>query len=141
MEFRRFEDIYVLRLDRGEELIETLMEFVKKEKITLGTINGLGASNYVEVGLFNIETKEYKKNVYEKDMEITSIIGNISTMDNESYLHIHINLSDENNNVIGGHLSKCVISATCELFVQKVEGRVDRTKDEKVGLNLFDFNK
>ena len=69
MEYKRFEDTYVVRLDRGEELIETLKEFVKKEKITLGSISGLGASNFVEVGLFNIETKEYKKNVYEQDME------------------------------------------------------------------------
>lgn len=141
MEYKKFEDTYVVRLDRGEELIETLKEFVKKEKITLGSISGLGASNFVEVGLFNIETKEYKKNVYEKDMEITSVIGNISTMGNEPYLHIHINLSDENNNVIGGHLSKCIISATCELFIQKVEGRVDRTKSEEIGINLYDFNK
>lgn len=141
MEYKRFEDTYVVRLDRGEELIETLKEFVKKEKITLGSISGLGASNCVEVGLFNIETKEYKKNVYEQDMEITSVIGNISTMDDEPYLHIHINLSDENNNVIGGHLSKCIISATCELFIQKVEGRVDRTKSEEIGINLYDFNK
>lgn len=141
MEYKRFEDTYVVRLDRGEELIETLKEFVKKEKITLGSISGLGASNFVEIGLFNIETKEYKKNVYEQDMEITSVIGNISTMDDEPYLHIHINLSDENNNVIGGHLSKCIISATCELFIQKVEGRVDRSKSEEIGINLYDFNK
>lgn len=141
MEYKKFDDKYIVRLDRGEEVIESLMTFIRKEGITLGSITGLGASDNVEIGLFNIEKKEYKKNTYNGDYEITSLIGNISTMDNEPYLHIHINLADEDNKVIGGHLTKCIISATCELFIQRIEGYVDRTKDEEIGINLLDFNK
>ncbi len=45
-------------------------------------------------------------------MEITSLVGNISQMNGEVYLHIHINLANEENKVFGGHLTSAIISAT-----------------------------
>ena len=46
---------------------------------------------------------------------------------------------DLTGKVIGGHLNEAVVSATCELFVRKVEGHVGRRLDPETGLNIFDF--
>lgn len=43
--------------------------------------------------------------------------------------------------VFGGHLNKAVISATCEMVITVINGSVDRSFSDSVGLNLFDFNK
>lgn len=43
--------------------------------------------------------------------------------------------------VFGGHLNKAVISATCEMVITVINGNVDRSFSDSVGLNLFDFNK
>ena len=140
MEYRRFGDTYVLRLDRGEEIIGSLGAFCKKETIRLGMVEGLGASDHVMVGLYNVEEKQYHKQVYDGAMEITSLVGNISEKDGENYLHCHINLCREDMTVIGGHLNECRISATCELFVRKLEGVVERRLDaDGTGLNLYQF--
>ena len=72
-------------------------------------------------------------------MEITSLLGNITTMNGETYLHLHINLCDENMNIKGGHLNECRISATGEIIVTKINGNVDRIKDNETGLNIFKF--
>lgn len=139
MEYQKFNDTYVLRINKGEEVVSKIKELCEKEDIKLAEITGLGASNLVEIGLFNVNTKEYKTNTFEGMFEITSLIGNVTTKNNETYLHIHINFSDDTNEVKGGHLVRCIISATSEIIINKINGRVERELSEKIGLNLMKF--
>ena len=139
MEYRRFENSYVIRLNKGEEVVSSLKELCKKENIRLGEITGLGASDLVEIGVFNVNTKEYKTKTFEGMFEITSLVGNVTTKDDEVYLHIHINFGDEEGFVKGGHLVQARISATSEIILRIVEGYVGRKLSDEVGLNLFDF--
>lgn len=139
MEYRRFENSYVVRLNKGEEVISSLKKLCKDENIRLGEITGLGASDLVEIGLFNVNKKEYKTKTFEGTFEITSLVGNVTTKDNEVYLHIHINFGDEEGVVKGGHLVQARISATSEIILRIVEGYVGRKLSDEIGLNLFDF--
>ena len=43
MEFKRFENDYVVRLNKGENVIESLKKLCKEENIKLAAITGLGA--------------------------------------------------------------------------------------------------
>ena len=139
MESVCFKDRYILRLDKGEEVVETLKNFCEKNNIKLANINAIGATNKVKVGLFNVDKKEYISKVFEGNFEITSLIGTVSTMKEETYLHLHTNFSDENCNLYGGHLNMCYISATCEMVIEKIEGKIDREFSAEIGLNLFKF--
>ena len=140
MEYRKFGNAYVLRLERGEEVVSSLTQFCKEEKILLGKIEGLGACDHLTVGLYDVDEQVYHKKSFDQPFEITSLIGNISNMDGEVYLHIHINVADSQLKCFGGHLNECVISATCELYVTVYEGNVGRKKDPATGLNLYDFH-
>lgn len=139
MEYRRFEDSYVIRLNKGEEVITSLKQLCKDENIKLGEITGLGASNFVEIGVFNVNTKEYNTKKFEGMFEITSLVGNVTTKDDDVYLHIHINFGNEEGLVKGGHLVKATISATSEIILRIIEGNVGRKLNPEIGLNLFDF--
>ena len=122
MEYQRFEDTYVVRLNRGEEVTECLQALCKQEGIRLGEVSGLGAADAAVVGLYNVSERKYYKKELRGMMEITSLVGNITEKDGEVYLHIHINLCDENLAVHGGHMNSCRISATGELLVQRKPG-------------------
>lgn len=139
MEYRKFNDTYVIRLNKGEEVIESLKNLCRDEDIKLAEITGLGASDFVEIGVFNIYTKEYNTKVFEGMFEITSLVGNVTRKDGEVYLHIHINFGDEEGLVKGGHLVKSRISATSEIILRKIDGEVGRKLDEEIGLNLLNF--
>ena len=141
MEYKKLGNHYVVRMEKGEEIMESLKKLCLDEDIRLGSISGLGAAKEVEIGLFNTETKEYKTTVMQGMFEITSLIGNITRKENEVYLHCHINFSDASLNTFGGHLVKAVISATGEIIITKIDGEVNRRFDEEIGLNLFDFSK
>lgn len=139
MEYRKFEDTYILRLNKNEEVITSIKTLCEKENIKLAEITGLGASNCVEIGVFNTETKEYNTKEFKGMFEITSLIGNVTQKDNDVYLHIHINFGDPEGNVKGGHLVKSVISATSEIIIREINGKVDRKLSDEIGLNLLEF--
>ena len=140
MEYRKFNETYVIRMDRGEEIVSSLIAFCRKENVTLATVEALGAADHVVIGLYDVDARQYHKHTFDGPMEITSLLGSISTKDGEPYLHLHINLCREDMSVIGGHLNECRISATCEMIVRKIEGIVERKLDEEVtGLNLYQF--
>ena len=139
MEYEKFGNDYVIRINRGEEVIECLKKLCKEEDIKLAEITGLGASNLVEIGIFNPGTKEYNTKTFEGMFEITSLVGNVTRKDGEVYLHIHINFGDENGIVRGGHLVRTKISATSEIIVRRIDGEVGRKLSDEIGLNLLDF--
>lgn len=139
MDFRRFGNKYVLRLDKGEEIVQSVTGFCREEGISLGQVSGIGAIGKLEIGYFQVSTKEYHTKILEGDMEILGLSGNISTMKGNNYIHFHIVVSDENLNAFGGHLNLAVISATGEIIIDVIEGSIDREFDEEIGLNLIKF--
>ncbi len=139
MKYTKFGNKYVIRLEKDEEIVSSLKDLCKKEKISLGTIGGIGAVGEVEVGYFETKTKKYHSKVLKGDMEILNLNGNISEMNGDVYLHLHITVADENLNAMGGHLNSAVISATGEIIIDVIDGKVDREFNEEVGLNLLKF--
>ena len=52
MEYRKFGQTWVLRLDRGEEVIASLTAFCREENVRLGSVEGLGASDHTVIGVY-----------------------------------------------------------------------------------------
>ena len=139
MDYRRFGETLVVRMDRGEEILEQLKALAEKEHIALASVEALGAVNDFTVGVYNTAEKKYYSNHFEGAYEIVSLTGTVSTMDGQVYLHLHMSAGDEKGAVYGGHLNRAVISATCEMVVRVIDGTVERYHDPEIGLNLFKF--
>jgi len=139
MTYKQFGNKYIIRVEKGEELTAVLKNFCRERKVKLGMISGLGAANKITLGLFKTETKKYFPKEFLGDFELTSVLGNISRMNDEPYLHLHANIADQNCQTFGGHLSEAFISATFEGVVEVIDGEAGRKYNEDIGLNLFDF--
>ena len=139
MEYREFDKTYIVRIDRGEEILEQVRELALKEGIRLASVQALGAVKEFTVGVFRPGEKRYDANVFQGDYEIVSLTGTINTMDGGFYTHLHMSAGDETGHVFGGHLNRAVVSAVCEMVVTEIPGSVDRAFNEEVGLNLFRF--
>ena len=139
MEYRKFSQGYVLRLDPGEEIVGSLTRLVEEEGIQLASVSALGAANDVTIGIFNTVEKQYCSQRYQGDYEISALVGNVTRKGGEPYLHLHITIGNPvTGEVHAGHLS-ATISATLELFLQVWDGQVDRKFSDAVGLNLLEF--
>jgi len=139
MDFVKFDNKYIIRLDKGEEILSMLKDFCSKNSIKLGTVYGLGSTNVITIGLFNTHDKKYYSKEFKGDFEILNLTGNISTMNGETYLHLHVSISDSDLRSYGGHLNSAIVSGTAEIIVESIEGAVDRKFDSEIGLNLYNF--
>lgn len=139
MEYRRFDDTLVMRLDPKEEICEQIIAVAEKEEIMLANIQGLGAVNELTTGVFDTVTKEYHANQFQGAFEIVSLTGTLTRKDGEVYLHAHLSAGDDKGHVFGGHLNRAVVSATAEIVIRIIHGKVGRKFNEEIGLNLFDF--
>ena len=128
MEYRKFDQGYVLRLDPGEEVVSCLTRLVEQEQVQLGCVSALGAANDVTIRRC------------QGQFEISALVGNVTRKDGEPYLHLHITFGNPvTGEVYAGHLTSCTISATLELFLQVWDGQVGRAFSDTVGLNLLNF--
>ncbi len=139
MEYIRFNDTIFARIDKDEEVLQQLQVIATKEHIKLAHFHALGATDDFTVGVYDVASKHYDSHNFTGPYEIVSLTGTINTMDGNYYCHAHMSCANNQGNVVGGHLNKALISATCELVLTIVNGHVDRYKDNKTGLNLFKF--
>lgn len=141
MEYRRFGDKIVVRIDKGEELCAALLELAEKENIRMAGVTGIGASDDVTLGVFDTGTKVYNKTRFNATAyELGSVTGNLSRQDGKPYLHLHAVIgSPAKGECHAGHLNAAVISATCELVIDVIDGEVGRKFSDNIGLNLYEF--
>lgn len=139
MDYRRFGNKILVRIDKGEEILEKVKEVAEKENVKLASVSALGAVNEFTVGVFKTDDKKYVSNEFKGEFEIVSLSGSISTMNGETYIHLHMSAGDVSGKVFGGHLNQAKVSATCEMFIDVLDGSVDRKYSEDIGINLFEF--
>ena len=139
MKYKQYGETYVLRMDKGEDFVTVLKTLCRKEEIHLASINGIGALSHVELGVFEPETKSYCPAVRDGFFEIVSCLGNVSVMDGEIYLHIHMCVSQKDGQVFAGHFSGGTIGLTGEIFVHKIQGTIGRRYSEELGFNAWDL--
>lgn len=141
MEFQQFGEHYMIRIDRGEEMLTALKAFCQAEAITAAEVVGIGAADRVTVGLYNVEEQSYHSQTFEGEFEITNLTGSVSQKDGEVYLHFHITCGRADFSTFGGHLNACQISGTCELHLVNLSGVIGRKHDPETGLYIYDFQK
>lgn len=139
MDYRKFGNTYAVRIDLGEDIVENLKKLCTAEQIRLGRVEAIGAADHAVIGVYDLDKKEYYPETIDEFMEITSLNGNITSMDGKPYIHLHATLADQRHGVHGGHVLEMRVGATCEMFVTALEGEVTRQKDENLGINLWTF--
>lgn len=137
MLYKKCRNKVVLRIDKGEEIIETISALSSIENIKTANVFGIGAVDNVTIGLFESDKKKYCSKQFKQDFEMTSLLGNITTKDEQVYLHLHINLADIDHHTFGGHLNEAYVSATCEIVIDILDMKIERKFDRETGLNLI----
>lgn len=127
---------FIIRLDKGEEILSSLISFCDQNEISGGWISGLGALSSATLANYDLSTKTYARKDFEGKFELLNLTGNIAKLDDKTVAHIHATISNENMEVYGGHLEKGTVAATCEILLN-ITHTIKRKFDEEIGLNLI----
>lgn len=124
---------YLLCLERGEEIVKTIEDFLKREKIKSGVLWGLGAVDYAKLAHYRVDKKEYSECEFNEPLEIASLFATIT----REGLHSHIVLSDSEMKTYAGHLKAARVAATGEIVICKWDKPLAREYSEEIGLKLL----
>ncbi|MFQ5910291.1 MAG: PPC domain-containing DNA-binding protein [Thermoplasmata archaeon] len=112
----------VAKLDKGENLLAALREIIEKHDVTSGlVVSGIGMLRDIKIGYYSGE--EHEPRSFEKPHELIALHGSISTGE-ETIIHLHCALSDENCNVVGGHLIDAEVAVVAEIVIAKLSRMV-----------------
>ena len=138
MNYRKENDgSYLLRLEIGDEIIESLKIFALSEGLCGAIFEGIGAVDRASVGYFDLEKHDYSRAEIIGQREVLSLKGNIAVdSEGEPIVHAHIILGDAKMNCAGGHLFSGRISVTGEIFVRPCE-KILRSHNDATGLKLW----
>ncbi|MBR0188928.1 MAG: DNA-binding protein [Clostridia bacterium] len=139
MEYKRYGSVIALRLDKGDDITESVYKIAEKEGVKAAKVSGIGATDNFTVGVFDIAKKEYEKFDFSGNHEINVLTGNITEKDGKPYIHLHITATGKDCKVVGGHLIKGVISLTGEIIITVISGEISREYDETLGINRWKF--
>ena len=139
MEYKVFEDTVLVRLDKGDEIVKSLLEVARRESLTLASVSGIGATDDFEVGVFDLDRSDYDHYRFHGNHEIVSLVGNLTTKDGQPYIHLHITCAGEAGKIVGGHLFEAKISLTAEIFLHTSAGKAERLRDDDLGINKIRF--
>jgi uncharacterized protein len=131
------DQVMVLVLDIGEELIGTLTRFVDERKIEAGSLFAIGALRNFELGYYYLDKKEYGRKKFEPIAELVSCTGNVAIREGKPFLHVHAALGREDYSIVGGHLFSGIVAVTVEVILYPFRGRMDRSFSERTGLFLL----
>ncbi len=130
-------NVYVLSIERGEELFASLSQFLADNGIVAGYFSGLGAADRLELAYYNLETREYERQRIDEAVEILSLHGNIAWKEDERILHVHGVFGRRDLSTFGGHLFMLNVSGVCELHLTVLPKKMNRAFDEATGLNTL----
>lgn len=137
MEYKRYGDKVALRLDKGDEINDSIYKVAKAEKITAASISGIGATDDFTVGVFSLKNGKYDIFSFTENHEITALIGNITEVNGEPYIHTHITCAKFGGETVGGHLIKAVVSLTAEIVIDIISAKIDRYHDDALNINKW----
>jgi predicted DNA-binding protein with PD1-like motif len=139
MRIRNEESGYLIRLDVGDPLLDSIYDFAVEAGVEAAFLWGMGAVKDITLGFYDLKNKKYEKNRYDGVWELVSLTGNLAKTDEGPFVHAHAVLSDNGNDTVGGHVFSMVTAATVEIYLIPLGRGLGRKYDETTGLKLLDI--
>jgi len=140
MKYKQSGNFYQVYLEKNESAVEDLTKFLNDQNIENGLINGIGAVKNVELGSYDLQTKEYHRKAFNDDHELISYSGNIMLLDGTPFIHAHATIGNHDMKLFGGHVFKMDIAVVGEFIVQKIDNNAKRTLDIEIGLAVWNLD-
>lgn len=129
---------YALVFDKGDEVTDVLLDFARQQALRAAHFTGIGAFSDCVLGYFEKETKDYRQNPIDEQVEVMSLIGNIArTEEGTQKVHAHAVVGKYDGTANGGHLLEGHVWPTLEMVLVASPQELIRRDDEETGLPLI----
>lgn len=130
---------FALVFETGDDVMAELQRFAEEQNVMAAFFTGLGGFQRATVGFFNRVDKRYDPIEIDEQVELLSIVGNVTIYDGKPKLHAHCTVSYRDGHAAGGHLIQATVRPTLELVLDELAGNLHRVDRPEIGLPLIDL--
>jgi len=130
---------YAVVMDTGDEAIAKLQAFAAEQRLHASQFTGIGAFSRAVFGFYDLQKKEYKRIPVEEQVEVVSLLGDITLSDGKPKLHPHVVVAKADGSAHGGHLLEAIVRPTLEVIITESPAHLRRTFNKEAGLPLIDL--
>jgi len=124
-------------LETGDEANACLLDFAKAQNLSAAHFTAIGAFQRAVLGYFDWNTKSYKRNAVDAQVEVVALIGDVALDGAQPSLHMHAVLGQSDGHALGGHLLEGHVRPTLEVIVTETPAHLRRQRDPVSGLALI----
>jgi uncharacterized protein len=128
-----------LVFETGEEPMQGLLDFAKRERLTAGHFTAIGAFEAVTLGYFDWSAKDYTRIVIPQQVEVLSLVGDVALEGTAPRVHAHIVVGKRDGTAHGGHLLEATVRPTLEVILVQPPGHLRRRFDARSKLALIEI--
>ena len=146
MEYKKISGRFYLRIDKNEDILQTVLSMCQKERIRSATFHGIGAFGQVRVATYIPEKDDFQDHEKEGMLELLSLDGNITHDEGgQIYEHAHAMFSylGEHGEIcfFGGHLKSAVVSYTAEIVIDPIpDAGIGRMTNPYTGITVWNLH-
>ncbi len=130
-----FKSVHVFRVKPGQELLGEISRFCGERGITSGVVVGIiGSVRRARLNFLIDLPGKYEGVDYDGPLEIVCAQGSVALKGDDTIVHVHIHLSDQEL-CRGGHLAEATIFSTAEVVIGELDTQLRREADSYTGLN------
>ena len=133
----RSERTYAVVFAEGDEAMEGLNKVAAEQGLSAARLTAIGAFRRATVAFFDLERREYLPIEVDEQVEVLSLVGNVSLAGDEHKVHVHAVLGRRDGSTVGGHLLSAEVRPTLEVVLVESPAHLRRHHDEKTGLPLL----
>jgi len=129
---------HILKPPFGSDLLKELETYVRTHSINLAWLSGVGAVSRATIRYYDQPKKQWVDHDFDRRLEVAGMWGNVSLLNGEPIVHVHIAVADENGHCYGGHLGPNTLVFNLEILMTTLSGPpVVRKMDAQTGLTLW----
>jgi predicted DNA-binding protein with PD1-like motif len=129
---------FALVLGTGDEAMGVLTSFARDHQLHATQFTAIGAFSRVVVAYFDWETKQYRQIPIAEQVEVLSLVGDITLEDDQPKVHAHVVIGKADATAHGGHLIEGLVRPTLEILLTETPAHLRRRFDPQTGLSLID---
>ena len=129
----------VIIFENGDEIVAGLKKVAAEYKLAASYFTAIGAFKEVTLGFFDLKKKNYKKIVFHEQMEVLSLIGDISLNGVVPQIHAHAVMGKPDATTRGGHLIRGIVRPTLEVVLTESPTHLLRKYHSDFGLALINL--
>ena len=128
-----------LVFETGDEPMQGLLDFAKRERLASGHFTAIGAFEEVTLGYFDWFQKDYARITIREQVEVLSMVGDVALEANAPKVHAHVVVGKRDGTAHGGHLLEARVRPTLEVILVQPPGHLRRRFDARSKLALIEI--